>query len=198
MSATPTLWQTLGAREQRVVIGGACVALALLLGKALVLPYARAWNEREALIDQRRRQVASLEALVRDGPTLRAAAMDAERALAGAPQRVLTAPTTALAATGAQSLLQEYADRSRVTVTRLDVAAGMDSSAADGTVRRLPITMIGTTDIYGVAELLGQLARGPRAVSVEQLTVQANPALRGAPDVLQVTLALSAPWVVTP
>ncbi len=134
---------------------------------------------------------------MRDAPVLKARTGMEEAQLAALPQRVLTAATGALAATGVQSLLQEYADRSRVTVSRLDVAGGLDSATADTPVRRLPITLTGTTDIYGVAELLGQLARGPKLLHVEQLTVQANPALRGAPDVLQLTLALSAPWVMT-
>lgn len=190
-------WQGLAPRERRVVAGGAAIALASLTLVYAVLPFARQWQAREAAITQQRQRLATLEALRRDGAALTAARADADAALAGAPQRLLAAPSATLAAAGVQSLVQEYADRSRVTINRLDAASGSDSSTAPG-VHRLPINVAGTSDIYGVAELLAQLANGPRRVRVEQLTIQQNPALRGAPDVLQLTLALSAPWVPTP
>jgi hypothetical protein len=198
MSASTGWWGSLGAREQRVVAGGAAIAATALLIVYAVLPFTRSWRAREAAIVATQQQVASLEGLLRDAPKWRAAGTVAETALAAAPQRLLVAGTSALAAAGVQSLVQEYADRSRVTVTRLDVASGVDSLSADGALHRLPVTLTGTTDIFGVAELLGQLTQGPRRLLVDQITVQNNPALRGAPDVLQLTLTLTAPWMVAP
>jgi hypothetical protein len=191
-------WGSLAPRERLVVSWGAAIALITLMVMYAALPFARRWQAREVSIQAARQQLAALEGLVRDAPTLRSAADAEQRAIAQAPQRLLSAASPALAAAGAQSLLQEYADRSRVTITRLDAAAGLDSTTSSESVRRLPITLTGTTDIFGVAELLGQMMQGARRFDVEQLTVQANPALRGAPDVLQLTLSLSAPWVVTP
>jgi general secretion pathway protein M len=191
-------WSGLAPRERRVVSWGAMIATLALAIVYAVVPFARNWRVRETSIQAARQQLAALEGLVRDAPSLRAAADAEQRAIAQAPQRLFSAASPALAAAGAQSLLQEYADRSRVTITRLDAAAGLDSTTSSESVRRLPITLTGTTDIFGVAELLGQLMQGARRLDVEQLTVQTNPALRGAPDVLQLTLSLSAPWVVTP
>jgi hypothetical protein len=191
-------WNALGARERRVVGWGATVSAIVLVLTYAVLPYLRAWTAREDAIASARQRVATLEALIADAPRLRTLADAEQRAIAQAPQRLLSAATAALAAASAQSLVQEYADRSRVTVSRLDVATGLDSAATSEAVRSLPITLTGTTDIYGVAELLGQLSAGSRRLTVEQLTVQANPALRGAPDVLQLTLSLAAPWAVAP
>jgi hypothetical protein len=50
--------------------------------------------------------------------------------------------------------------------------------------------------VEGLALLLAQLGEGPRPVRVERVTVQRNPALRGAPDVLQWTLVVRAPVVL--
>jgi hypothetical protein len=50
--------------------------------------------------------------------------------------------------------------------------------------------------VEGLAQLLAQLATGPRPVQVDRLVVQRNPALRGAPDVLQWTVSVRAPVVM--
>jgi hypothetical protein len=88
-------------------------------------------------------------------------------------------------------------------VTRLDGAPGAvagfaDTSAAAGRDgASVPATLSAYCDIHGLAALLRHLETGPRAVAVERMTVQINPALRGAPDVLQVSLTLRAPVVLT-
>jgi hypothetical protein len=57
-------------------------------------------------------------------------------------------------------------------------------------------TLAALGDVEGLALLLAQLGEGPRPVQVERVTVQRNPALRGAPDVLQWTLVVRAPVVL--
>ncbi len=60
----------------------------------------------------------------------------------------------------------------------------------------LPATLAAYCDIIGLAALLDHLAHAPRVVRVEKLTIQQNSALRGAPDMLQITLTLRAPVVL--
>ncbi len=84
------------------------------------------------------------------------------------------------------------------------VDASVDGRTSDATsaprstprTRSLPATLVGYCDVIGLAALLDQLARAPRVVHVERMSVQQNSALRGAADMLQVTLTLRAPVVI--
>ncbi len=208
MSGNSVASNAVQQRERRVVIGGAVVTLAGLLLAWVVVPYARSWMAREAEIRQLRQEVAVASGLVAAAPQLESASALGERALSERARRVFHARSTALAASALQSLLQDAADASHLVVTRLDVA--QESAASDGTTNgptngttnetagatSLPATLAAYCDVVGLAALLDQLARAPRVVVVERLTVQQNSALRGAPDMLQVTLLLRAPVIV--
>ncbi len=103
---------------------------------------------------------------------------------------MIHARSSALGASALQTLLQGAADASALLVNRVDVAP---EEAADGA---LTATLSAYGDIHGLSAILAQLSRAPRVTVVERLTVQINPALRGAPDVLQITLAVRAPLVI--
>lgn len=193
------------ARERRVMMGGATIAgVALVLAYAVV-PAGRAWTAREQRIDAASTRVAYLQTLVQRADALDAVAADAERALAGAPRRVLHARSSTLAASALQSLLQDAADASRVVVTRLEVSpedAVRDDSAAVNQQTSvviatqsasLPATLAAYGDIAGVTNLLALVGTGPRAVFVDRVSLQRNAALLGAPDVVQIVLTLRAP-----
>lgn len=183
------------ARERRVITAGAVVVLLALLVTYVVLPLARRWSAREARLADVRARIATADALRAHATAIDSAATDEERALAGVGRRVLRARSATLAASALQSLLQDAADASRLSVTRLDVASpGMEADSArisDAGV--LPATLAAYGDIHGLAAALDLLARGPRVVHVDRLTVQLNPALRGAPDMLAITMTLRAP-----
>ncbi len=210
----------LAARERRVIAWGAAIAVAALLLSWVAVPYARRWQAREDRIAAERVRLAATRALLADTAAMAARAAAVEAALASAPQRVVRARSLALAAAEVQSLLREIADASGLLTTRLDVsradstavgtaivagspvAASPDADAPPGAPTgpaspdAIPATLQATGDIHGLAQLLERLERAPRVVLVERLTVQRNPALAGAPDVLQLTLSLRAPVVV--
>lgn len=176
-------------RQRRtVVIGAWIVAVALLLAFG-VLPQVRQWSAREAQIRSAQLQLESLINTVEGQPQLDSMIRLQEQTLASQPRRVLRSRSRALAASALQSLVQELADASNVTVTRLDVA-NLESSGD------LPITLAANGDIYGLAILLQQIRSARYVVIVDKLTSQNNSALRGAPDVLQITLSLHAPVIV--
>ena len=214
MADSARLASPVKAREQRVVAIGAIVVVAGLLLAYVVLPFARQWYMRSAELSALRAQSDTLAGLVASRAQLEAAAAAQERLLAATNRRVLHARSATLAASSLQSLLQDVADASHLVVTRLDVAQNIadgtavessqgtltdsanPSARANGRSVALPATLAAYCDIVGLAALLDHLSRAPRVVYVERLTVQQNSSLRGAPDMLQVTLSLRAPVVI--
>lgn len=177
------------SREQRTILIGVTVVAVAVLTVFGIMPRVRSWTTREQQLSAARAKLAELSTVVQGQPQLDAMIQSQQQALALQPRRVLRARSRALAASALQSLVQELADASNVTVTRLDVA-NLESTGD------LPITLAANGDIYGLASLLQQLRSAHYAVVVDKLTSQNNSALRGAPDVLQITLSLHAPVIV--
>lgn len=199
-------------RERRVVIGGASVVVVGLLLAYVLVPFARTWSARERDLRGLLAEADSLAGLVASAAQLESAASAKERVLAASQYRVLHARSATLAASSLQALLQDASDAAHLVVTRLDVAQTIaqngasvetaDAATAAAAVQSggpsvtLPATLSAYCDIVGLASLLDHLARAPRVVYVERMTVQQNSSLRGAPDMLQVTLTLRAPVVL--
>lgn len=176
---------------------GAAISLVALAASFIVVPLARRWSEREDAIRLSGDRVARLRGLAERQGVVVNAASAGEATMSAMPTRALRGRTEALAASELQRVLQDYARESRVSVTRLDVAASdrdADSLSLGGAP--IPASVAAVTDIYGLADLLGRIQHGPFLMEVTELNVTANAVLRG--DLLQVSLALRAPFVVTP
>ena len=161
----------------------AAIALVVAYG---VLPVARRWSAREDAIVVARDRLARLEGLLAAGPgavTIPAAT--------GSPLLV-SGRTTDLAGAALQSALQELARTSRVSVSRLEVQTD-SSDAASPAVRA---SLSATTDIYGLADVLARLNGHRPVLAATELAITMNPVLRG--NLLQFTLGVRAPWLVTP
>jgi hypothetical protein len=181
-------------RERRTIaLGGAVVVVAFLVS-TVILPTVTRWRDREALIDALQRQRSQLIALGAHRPALEVALAERRAALEALPVRLISGRTSALAASVLQSVLQDYASASRVSVSRLDVASAADSMAAG--VPAIPATLAAVSDIYGLADFLSRVELGGRLLEVTELSVSPNPALRG--DLLQMSLVVRAPFVLTP
>ena len=176
----------ISARERRTVTWGAIVAAIALVVAYGVLPVARRWSAREDAIVVARDRLARLEGLLAAGPgavTIPAAT--------GSPLLV-RGRTPDLAGAALQSALQELARTSRVSVSRLEVQTD-SSDAASPAVRA---SLSATTDIYGLAGVLPRLNAPRPALAAPGLAITMNPVLRG--NLLQFTLGVRAPWLVTP
>ncbi len=171
-----------------ISIGLAVIALVLLFVFVLK-PFVENWRQRDARIATAEKEYFHLQRIMVNGSVTNEMIADREAALAMQPTRILRAKSRTLAASALQSMVQDMADASHVTVTRLDVA-----NVAGGA--DLPLTLSANGDIYGLTELLKQFRHGRYVVDVDKLQVQVNSALRGAPDVLQMTLSLHAPVIV--
>ena len=186
---TAMLPGTTTTRERRVVLWGAAIVLVALLVVRGLLPFGQRWTLRETQLVAAREKAGQLAGLEAATTRLQQSATIAERELSGAPRRVLHARSTALAASALQALLQEAVDGAGMIVNRVEVGP----EGGDGHVSA-SLSVVG--DVQGLATLLGTLERGPRVLFVERMSVVQNSALRGAPDVLQVTLGIRAPVVI--
>ena len=164
------------------------IAAVVLIAALVVLPFARRWSAREAVIATESERLARLRGLIANQPQLENA-LRARAQASGPAQQLLSGRTSALAASQLQSTLQDFADQSRVTVSRLDVAGA--PATRDSGVPMIPATLSALGDIYGITELLSRIQNGPLLLEITELTVRPNPALRG--ELLQLTVALRGP-----
>jgi hypothetical protein len=183
-------------REQRVIVGALVVLAVSLLLVYSVMPVVRLASARERQIDATRARAALLGGYAAAAPRLEQAAARDEAWLATATRRVLHATSEPIAASALQSLMQDAAEGAGMAVNRVEVSPETDSASTGGTVAQLRGSISAYGDIHGVSALLRTLEAGPRVVVVERFSVQQNSALRGAPDVLQVTIGVRAPVVI--
>jgi hypothetical protein len=182
-------------RDRRALRWGAA-ASALVVAIAIALPLVRRVADREALIDARAMELARLRGVLADSASVPAALSLRQSRNAQLAQRPIRGATLATAAGSLQTLLQQYADDSQLTVAQLDAAGDPDSTASGALA--LPATLVATGDLYGVRDLLSRLERGSVLLEVRELTVQALPGQLGVSghERLQVTVVLRAPVVV--
>jgi type II secretory pathway component PulM len=185
----------LAPRDRRALQWGAAAACVVVL-VALLLPYVRVWRDREALISARHDELARLRGLQASAPSLRAIADRLEARAGTYPQRPVAASTAALAAGVLQQVLQRYADDCQLSVSELNVSGEPDSTAVP--LGGVPATIIALGDVYGVSEFLARVQEGATLLEVRELSIQVNPARRadGGGELLQVTLAVRAPFVI--
>jgi hypothetical protein len=187
---------TLSPREWRTVRGGLLVlGVGLLVGRGVV-PLVDRWQRQGARLAAVRHRVAMAEGVLAQQDTMEALASVLERRLAEAPRRLLTGGTTAVAASALEGMLQGAVDGAGAQLQQLAVEPVPAEGAAGEALPMVQATLAALGDVEGLALLLAQLGEGPRPVRVERVTVQRNPALRGAPDVLQWTLVVRAPVVL--
>ena len=185
----------ISARERRTLMWGAVAVACVLLTYAMI-PFVRAWSDRESLIEARRVELARLHG-VKDAESMLQAAVVARSNRADEyPQRPLSAATAPLAAGVLQGVLQRYADESQLSVSELNVSGEPDSTAVP--LAALPATLIALGDVYGIADLLSRVQQGSTLLEVRELTVQVNPVRRaeGGGELLQLTLVVRAPFVI--
>lgn len=171
--------------SSRIVVAAVLLIAAVAVGR----PVVAHWRGVEVPLQSLRLQVTELQTRIQNQAAVDSAILRNEQQLALAPQRVLRARSRSLAASALQSLVLELAESSNVTVTRLDVA--QPDSSGD-----LPFDLTATGDIYGFADLLQRIKTARFVLLVRKLQVQNNSALRGAADVLQISLSLQAPVIV--
>lgn len=186
--------RSLEPRERRTIAVGATLVALTALVVLVLAPLATRWVAREGTIAAARDRVARLAGVAGAGPAIRVHVDSLEAALGRGGVRLVRARSVALASSGVQAWVQDAATRSRVAVTRLDVAG--EPLPPDERGSMLPATVSATGDIYGVTEYLRRLQHGAILVDIAAVSLAPNPTLRGG--LLQLTLTLRVPFVLEP
>lgn len=188
------LYRRLSPRERRVIAGGALVSLLALVVVYGVLPFGRRWSARESAIAAKAEQLARLQALVDNEAALTEATQALEAARENGARRLLAGSTPALAASSLQTLLRSYAEQSRITLDRVDIAREFEPDTAG--IIPVPAELVLRGDLYGLVDFLFYLHNGEKLVVVDALTVSA--ALRRSqvgPEMLSWTISLHGFYV---
>lgn len=170
----------LSRRERLVVAGGAAVSLLAILLVLVILPLSRRWSEREVEIEAKAAQVARLEALVSGQGQLEAAINELMATRDDMARRLLGGSTPALAASTLQTLLRSYAERSRVSLQRVDADRQFEPGA-DG-LTPIGIELYLSGDVYGLVDFLFYLENGEKLLVIEDLRIDSAQQRRANPE----------------
>ena len=155
-----------------MVLGGAAlVAVALVIVFGL-LPFARRWAAREEALDASRDRLARLQGLLASEPQLRRALDQQRQARAARSARLLTGATPAVAASSLQSLIQQYAEQSGVTLDRVNVVG--DNAEPDSGLAAIPMELSAQGDVHGLVALLYRLQHGEKLLVVDEITANGS------------------------
>lgn len=195
MRRAPAELARVSAREWRTITIGVALVVGAWISTRWVVPQWQHYRDRAGEIARAERRVAELEGLIAHEAVLEARATAAERALTGAPVRVLHAASTPLGGNALQQYLTSAVEAAGLALDRIDLDPDATAASSDGT-RHVAAQATVLGDIHGLAALLGALDGGPRRVAVTRLQIRQNSALRGAPDVLQIVFTVSAPLLL--
>ena len=188
-----TLFARLNPREQRVVIGGAALAVASLVLVLAVLPFAARWSAREESIAAKRQQLERVTALIGSADSVQQAVDSMRFSRGGRTERIFRAPTPALAAAKLQELLRTYAEASTVDLADVDVGG---EPATDTTgLTAIPVRLSAGSDIHGLADLLWHIEHGGKLLIVDEVRLNARSPRDDGTQHLSWTLRLRGPFV---
>ncbi len=181
----------LSARERRYIRWGAVAAGAILLFALAAFPYLRRWSAREDAISSAEARLFRMRWLADHAAEVSALARRREGEATGG-RMMISGRTVALAASALQRSVQQYAESSGLSISRLDVAGTPDTIASAMPV--IPATLSATGDLYAITDFLSALREEALVIDVSQMTVVSNSALRDG--MLQLNLTLRAPAVI--
>lgn len=177
-----------------MIAGGALVSLLALIIVYGALPFGRRWSARESAITAKAEQLARLQALVENEVALRETAARLEDDRERSAQRLLAGSTPALAASNLQTLLRGYAEQSRVTLDRVDVAREFEADSAG--LILVPADLYVYGDVYGLIDFLFYLQNGEKLLVLDELGVNATQRRsQTGPEMLSWTLSLHGFYV---
>jgi len=158
----------LSRRERAVVLAGAAISVGALVWAYGIAPAGVRWREREAAIAVRAEQLARLRALVAlDTVVRQRTALLTNHALR-ARGLLLGGATPALAASDLQGLLGQYAERSGITLERVDVAG---VPVPSDSLLPVPARITARGGLAGLVDLLFYLHHGEPLLVIDDLRV---------------------------
>jgi len=162
----------LSRRERLVVSVGLAVSLVALSVTEVALPFADRWAARERAYAESRDQWVRLQGLVASEGQLGKALAEQRNLRRASGDLLASGPTPAMAASGLQDLLRQYAEESMLQLDRVDVA-GQPKTDRSGLLE-IPVTLQGQGDIYGLVDFLFRVQHGEKLLVIDELLVNAG------------------------
>ena len=159
-------------RSKATVLAGAAVIAVAVLGVYVVAPLTSRWTGREADIQLRAEQLERLKSLIDQEGAIGSAVETLRDEWRFAGRKLLDGNTAAVAASGLQQLINLYAEESRVSLDRVDVAGDLGAEASE--LLAIPARLAGRADIHGLVDLLFYLQQGEKLLVIDDLRVGAT------------------------
>lgn len=174
--------------RQRGVVGAvlAVVIVAAFAAYGGVL-FFRAWTEREERIALASDQLGSIASLIATEDTLSRTVSNLERTRSSHRQ-LLTARTPSLAASELQRILRLQAERSKISIDRLEFSS---DQVSDGATVVIPFTISAVGDIYGIPDFLAMLRNESPVLEISEMNLVSNTALKAG--LVQFSATVRAP-----
>jgi len=161
-------FRRLSSRERAVVLGGAALSVAAIAWALGVAPAVVRWQAREAAIAVRAEHLGRLRALVARDTLVRREVATLQARATRARGQMLDGATPALAASALQVLLGQYAERSGVSLERVDVA-GLPIPA--DSLLHVPVRVMARGTLGGLVDLLFYIQHGEPLLVIDDLRV---------------------------
>lgn len=181
----------LSARDRRTAIFGV-TSVALLIGLSRGLPALRAWEHGTvAEATEVVARAAAARTSVRMLPVLRDSLRARRSRLDVIDSTLLSGASAAAAAAQLASLLDHLAMSARLAVTAMQLRA---DSAAPGSIVRVAVRVMGTSDVRGLAAFLRAIEGNETPLAVRELNVsQPEPAAPDSkPEALRIDVLVEA------
>lgn len=166
-------YRRLSRRERTVVAGGAVISAAALLWTYVAAPAAVRWRAREDAITARSERVVRLRGLIALDSVVDTRLVALRVAAERARSQLLEGETPTLAASNLQLLLGRYAEQSRVTLERVDVASALGPG---DTLTAVPASITARGELQALVDLLFYVQHGQRLLVIDDLRVSGNAA----------------------
>ncbi len=177
--------------RRNFILAAAAVALmAALIGFAGA-PFYRSWQEREALISTSSERLTRVASLIARQDVLSRTVSALERTN-GTQRQLLVARTPSLAASELQRVMRSYAERSKMSIDRLEFSSS-DAPTGGGTTF-IPFTVSAVGDIYGVTDFLAMMRTESPVIEVSEIGLVSNSALKAG--LIQFSATVRAPVVI--
>lgn len=181
----------LSNRDRKILGVAVAAAVAAALFGYVGAPFYRSWKDREERIGAASGQLARVASLIARQDTLSKTVSDLEGS-SGGQRKLLTARTSALAASELQRVMRVHAERSRMSIDRLEFSSSDESSG--GRTAVIPFTVSGVGDIYGITDFLALLRNESPVVEVTEVDLISNSALKAG--LIQFSASVRAPVVI--
>lgn len=162
----------LSPRDRRAILLGLAVLAPALLWAAVIRPYRAALADVKDRIAAERALLAREEALLANANVLPEVILDAAQGARRAEQRLVRAPSLALAETELTDHIERLAEASRVLLEDIRSIQPERTEQPPPGLGLIRIGINGESDLNGVAKFLQRIEQGQYLLNVRELQIE--------------------------